>query len=300
MAPDALAEMQRRYGDTAVVNDFSMGYDIVHFHNRYQKVDAPAVIQYHSEPGSRVDLNIRIPSLAISQYPAVILDYSMCRIVRNIIDIDNKAYTRTTNAGIRVGYAPSIKGSESKWFDKGYTRTMEILEEVARHRGDFSYDIITDVPLQECLDRKRECNIIIDQCVTPSFHRSALEGLAGWKMVICTTSGEIDDVTRMVSGAQRIPFENIAMEDLYNFLMTVDNDKALRVGEANRAWMLKYWNPFTIVKEFDAIYLEVINAYRNNRRNRNKSQWESRNIFRNNAHGGEVRSGRREVSEAYP
>lgn len=265
MAPDALAECQNKYGIKAAVNDYDMDYDIVHFHDKYSEVDFPSVIQYHSEPGYRVDLNVKIPKLVINQYHATLLNYYDCNIVQNIIDMDSDVFRDTKVGGIRVGYSPSSKSKQSEWANKGYNETLDILDDVLRIRGDFSFDVITDVSLSECLERKRKCNIIIDEVATDSFHRSALEGLAGGKMVICTTSTKVRDVVRMSTGATRIPFENIDILHLKNFLLSVTNEQALKIGEANRKWFEKYWHPYKIVRDFEKIYTEVINAYRNNR-----------------------------------
>ena len=285
MAPDALAEMQRRYGFKSRVNDFEMDYDIVHFHNRYFRVEKPCVIQYHSEPGIRVDLNVRMPSLVISQYHATLLEYQMCRIVRNVIDIENPIYESSPVSGIRVAYSPSTTKKLSQWHDKGYNLMAEILEEIKRVRGDFSYDIITGVSLDECLARKARCNVVIDECITPSFHRSGLEGLAGGKLVICSLSNSVIDVLRAASGAQRVPFSNVNICNLKMFLKTLDNDYVIRVGEANKKWMHKYWHPLDIVKEYNSIYEEVCNAHRDNGRNRYKSQWQCGDSHRHNEDG---------------
>ncbi len=297
MAPDALAEMQRRYGFKSRVNDFDMDYDIVHFHNRYLSVTKPSVIQYHSGPGYRVDLNVRIPSLVISQYHATLLEYMNCRIVRNIIDVENPVYDFKPIAGIRVAYSPSFTGKLSEWHDKGYAKTVEALEKVKRVRGDFSYDIIHGVTLDECLERKSKCNVVIDECVTESFHRSALEGLAGGKLVICSLSNKVIDMIRMSTKAQRIPFSNVWIDSLAGYMKTLTNDYVTRIGEANKKWMHKYWHPYDIVKAFDKIYTEVCNAHRSNRRNRNQSQWQSGNSYGYTENGLKVWGRLSEVSK---
>jgi len=265
-APDDLAAIQRRHGMNAWVNQSSTGEipDIVHFHNCWTETNKPAVIQYHSEPvPSRVQLDCPYKKLVIAQYHATLPEYADCTVVRNAIDFERLEYALVDILdGIRIGFSPSTKRRLSSWFDKGYEKTLQILQRIKKARPAIEYDIITDVTLEECLHRKSLCNIIIDECITPSYHRSGLEGLALGKMTICSLSSDVTDVLLKASGAPNCPFLNVGINELEEYLiMLIDNltiEDIVSQGRRNRTWMEKYWHPRDIVMEFRSVYEDLL------------------------------------------
>lgn len=232
-------------------------YDLIHFHNHFYDVTVPKLIQYHS-PYSYVDITFKGFKTVISQYQATLPKYKDYKIVRNIIDIYADEYLENiVSDKIRIGYSPSCLtspiGAEE---DKGYEKTIEILKSITE-KYNVEVDIITGVPLEECIKRKRECNILIDEVVTKSFHRSGLEGLALGKLTICSLGDDVAEIMRKASGSKIIPFENIWIENLETFLdITIMEgiDKIIKKGEDNRIWVERHWNPITIVQDFELIY----------------------------------------------
>lgn len=268
-APDELAFALNKY--TNVICDIDCipkpGYDILHFNNIYIPCKHKnKLIQYHSEP-TRVTFSKHFQEfpkieLVLSQYHATLPEYKHCKIVRNIINFENDAYNVIANNvdinKIKIGFSPSTTQKVNEFYNKGYEETKEILEKL---KDVIEYDIITGVSLSECLYRKSQCDIIIDECVTGSFHRSGLEGLALGKMTICYINEETLKILKNSSKSNTIPFENVHIDKLYSYLLTCSklpisffNEK----GKKNRAWMEKYWHPRDIAFEFVEIYKKMI------------------------------------------
>lgn len=264
-APDELAKCINKYSShkasmVSNVRDF-LKYNIIHYHNKWLRWKRmPSVIQYHSEP-NKVNTNFYGKKLVVAQYHATLPEYRDCKSVRNVIDfIDNPLYDYKEVNKIRIGFSPSVKGRLSEWYDKGYEETKDILERLHKEYG-IEYDIITDTSLSESVRRKSECSIVIDECVTSSYHRSSLEGLALGKLTICSISDEIQEVVKSVSGGY-LPVENIHIEELYNYLAYLIEyesiDSILNKGKGNREWMFNYWHPKNIVEDFIEIYENII------------------------------------------
>lgn len=267
-APDELAQAINKYTKYHADVDCvpRPDYQILHYHNVY----IPAkhnrkVIQYHSEPQRVTFSHFFKPEkefpkreLVISQYHATLPEYKHCQIVQNVINFDNPQYELKFVKKIRIGYSPSTVTRINEYFDKGFQQTLAILKSIP----NIEFDIITGVPLEECIRRKSECSIIIDECVTGSFHRSGLEGLALGKMTICWLKPDVVQVLKDVTGDERCPFENIHIDNLKEFLtetcakMSIQeiNDR----GVENRRWMKRNWHPKIIAKKFEKMYDEMI------------------------------------------
>ena len=236
-------------------------FDILHAHNKLPPkiITGKTILQYHSEP-FQVELRKSVnKKLVISQYLATLPEYSSCQVVRNVIDFTKPEYNlnRVDNI-IKIGFSPSRTSKLGSWHDKGYPQTINILNNIKKKYGNLvEIDIITDVSLSECILRKSRCNIIIDECITASYHRSGLEGLALGKLTICSLSPEVESVFLKSSGSSTSPFVNIWMNDLeLELCKIIDSgiDYVLEEGETNRLWMNKWWHPETIVNEFVKIY----------------------------------------------
>lgn len=235
--------------------------DILHAHNVLPKrsVSAKKILQYHSEP-FQVDLKSPVSErLVIAQYHATLPEYSSCTVVRNVIDFTSPQYDpKTINDVIRIGFSPSRVQKFGQWHDKGYSETVAVLNKIKKIYGPFvEIDIITGVSLHECINRKSKCNIIIDECVTASYHRSGLEGLALGKLTICSLSPKVEQILLNSSGAKSSPFVNIWINDLEIELCRIIDSGILNIlekGKESRHWMNRFWHPKTIISEFTKIY----------------------------------------------
>jgi len=265
-APDEIARVINKYTDhQSFISGNEENFtkektDFIHFHNGFKSLcGIKSCIQYHSEP-KKVKLDFPGRKLVISQYHATLEEYKDCTIVRNPIDFEKDIYEYVRiDDKIRIGYSPSTKTKDSEWADKGYEQTKEILEKL-KEQYKISYDIIHNTTLLDCILRKSRCNIIIDECITTSFHRSALEGLALGKYTICSYGKEVADVIKKVTNQKLIPFENVWIDGLYEYLERLIKDYDMKTivdrGMRNREWMYRYWHPKTIANEYIRIYEE--------------------------------------------
>jgi len=235
-------------------NEPSEYADIIMFSNAYFPTDVPAAIWYHSEPewpGVMLDCPYR--KLVNAQYHATLPEYADCTPVRNVINFDRPEYNIKPIHNPRIAYSPSAKKNVGRWHHKGYKETNAALK-----ASGLKHDIITDVPLCECLERKRNCSIVIDECVTGSYHRSALEGLAMGKVVVGYLSDEVNAVATKACGAW-LPIRNTRMYELGDTLKGLTETNLVKDGFMNRVWMLNNWHPARIANEFVKIFEEVIN-----------------------------------------
>ena len=210
-----------------------------------------------------------INQMVISQFQATLPEYKNYKIVRNPINFYQDEYNININKNknIKIGYSPSAVKRRSKWENKGINRTSVILNKLTNKFPNIELDIITNVPLDECIRRKSHCDILIDECVTGSFHRSGLEGLALGKLTICSLNDSIIRVLKKSSNSDIVPFENIWIENLEDELIKIikKGKKFIHnIGRENRLWMEKYWNPKDIANEYIDFYSLFLKKQSNN------------------------------------
>jgi hypothetical protein len=270
MAPEAISEVINKYTDH---HSYVVGYgypvakiiphtSLVHQHNIDEVDFHRKLVQYHSEP-FRVNLLTPITKLVIAQYHATLPEYKDCTVVRNPIDIYNKYYIpKYVSDKVRIGYSPSTLKPGTKWADKGYIRTIPILQGIKDKYGDLvEIDIITGVSLDECLNRKSKVNIFIDEVVTPSYHRSGLESLGMGVATICSLGTAVEEIFLKSSGADHSPFINIDINGLFGALDDLIQggvELILNKGYASRIWMERYWHPSNVSSEYVNAYSKVM------------------------------------------
>ena len=288
MAPDLIAACINRYTDhscrlwyprhgasTELQPYHENRADLLHFHNMYKKTDKTSVIQYHSEPmmaGSErfnrgVSLNPpkTCKKLVVAQYHAGLDIYKDCIPVRNVIDFEEDVYNPIiVKDKIRIGFSPSTRDENAfgVWHNKGVKQTERVLRAIAGQFPHVEYDIIIGEGPYECVRRKSLCNIIIDECVTPSYHKSGLEGLALGKLTISWIDEKVEKILKKASRSDINPFESVYvgwLEDRLAEICTSGIDYILNEGKKNRKWMEKYWHPADITKEYVDRYEEVLN-----------------------------------------
>jgi len=273
-APDELCKAINKYSSHQSVmvgfNGMSApprNTNILHCHNKVMGIQHRArkktLVQYHSEP-FQVDLKTPVDSrLVIAQYHATLPQYKNFKIVRNVIDFNTPQYSPVIiDDKIKIGFSPSRKKKMGAWHDKGYDKTIQILNRIKNRFPNVEVDIIHGVPLDECIRRKSQCNILIDECVTKSYHRSGLEGLALGKLTICSMDKQVERIMKKAAGSSTQPFVNIWIDSLEKKLSALiesnDMEYILKKGEASREWMEKYWSPQVIVNDFIKIYKKAL------------------------------------------
>ena len=236
--------------------------DLLHCHNRklfYFPIadDKPKLIQYHSHP-LLCDIDFWGFKCVVAQFQCLLPEYKSFHRVRNIINLDNHIYFPDGGYdAVRIGYSPTCTANATGSVeDKGYTQTCEILN-VIKNQFSIEIDIITGVSLEECIRRKNKCHILIDECVTNSYHRCSLEALALGKVAVCSLDDSIRFVITQVTGGNDMPIDNIYINQLQSHLISLIKTplhELIKRGKMNRLWMEQYWNPKNIVHEFERLY----------------------------------------------
>lgn len=235
---------------------------IIHFHNSHIKADylkgVKKIIQYHSEP-FRVTLDVdeSYKKLVLNQYHCTLQEYSDCQPVRNFYVNDRSI---VFNDKIKIGYFPSIITRHNKYYDKGYTQTNKILGNIERMMGDMIIiDIGTGLTYHDCIERKRDCHIIIDECVTGSFHKSTIEGLMLGAVVFVWINDAI--AKKHINLYNKIlPVINTHIDDLEKSLVTYINKgkrKLEKLAKVNNEIFRSYWDTNDVANEYIDIYNNI-------------------------------------------
>jgi len=217
---------------------------------------------YHSQP-ERVDRMLEwlgAPVAILGQYQLRLYD-GQYLIVGNLIPLDEPDYRPAESATrqlgkVRIAYAPSNasacfdRKASAFWDNKGYQVTVGILARLAK-RADVEVDVITGCALKECLARKRQAHVVIDECVTGSYHRSSLEGLALGTVVINAADRLSLDAARHCAGGAEPPFVISRLDGLLRKLtelVEAGPDELVRQGLAGRRWMEQCWSPAELIR----------------------------------------------------
>src|SRR5690606_38060677 len=100
----------------------------------------------------------------------------------------------------------------------------------------------------------------IDECVTGSYHLTALEGAALGRVTLSGSSEPIEQVMLKASGASTSPFRSTHIDHLESTLeelLALDRSEVISLGRESREWMEKHWHPQAIVNDFMDIYLSL-------------------------------------------
>src|SRR5262249_56740815 len=126
------------------------------------------------------------PGLVVGQYQATLPEFKQWLAVPNPVPVWEEAFKPgPKNSQLTICYTPSGKhesypaGHKLYWHSKGYGTTMRVLESLAQ-RFPIRLEVIRagQISHAESLAMKKRSHIVIDECVTGSYHRNSLEGLA--------------------------------------------------------------------------------------------------------------------------
>jgi hypothetical protein len=196
------------------------------------------------------------PGLVVGQYQSTLPEFKQWLPVPNPVPLWEEAFRPgPKNSQLTICYTPSGKheayplGHRLYWHSKGYDTTMLVLERLAR-RFNIRLEVIRkgQVSHAESLAMKKRAHIVIDECVTGSYHRNSLEGLALGCVVVNGLGlvPQIVEVFRTCAGSGAgIPFVYATLEDLDRILTSlVEQGPAYLVaqGQRNREWMEQHWD----------------------------------------------------------
>lgn len=206
----------------------------------------PTVLIYHGRPSDvcRVGQHDGRPWAVVGQYQTRL--FPGCPPVPNLIPLKSPLYQpggKPTDC-VQIAYSPS-NTHKTGWDDKGYAATVRALLQVAAASGRGTMpavqaDIITGVGLIECLRRKAVAHIVIDECVTGSYHRSSMEALAQGAVVINNADAFCCMNVRRMTGNCNPPFVATDLAGLPETLRLLVGKGPIelgRLGMDSRRWM---------------------------------------------------------------
>lgn len=250
-----------------------MNADVIHWHNEiyypiYNVVkNKKHVIQYHSEPGvsgvGRYPVPVHVRQLVIAHYHSALKYFKHCTPVRNVVDVDlfvEEPVQRQSDLIVCSSLSTHRFGA---WQTKDVERHAYVMKRVTEHfKGKISihYKNLNNLPWVEVMKHKYNSDIVLDECVTPSYHLSSLEGLVCGRPTICWTDSHVNKQLLEVTGAGRVPFLGTYigwLEDYLVDLLEQGPGNLKREGKLAREWFEKYWDPHDIVDEYASIYNEL-------------------------------------------
>ncbi|HET8772629.1 MAG TPA: glycosyltransferase [Thermoanaerobaculia bacterium] len=193
------------------------------------------------------------PGLVVGQYQATLPELAGWTAVPNPMPLD-ELVPGAKNAEVTIAYTPSGRherypeSHKLYWHSKGYETTARVLKALAQRHG-VRLEMIgaQQVTHAESLAMKQRAHIVIDECVTGSYHRNSLEGLAAGCVVVngLGIRPEIETVFRACApDSEEIPFVSARLETLEEALeglIALGIEGLLERGARNRAWMERHW-----------------------------------------------------------
>jgi ADP-heptose:LPS heptosyltransferase len=194
------------------------------------------------------------PGVVIGQYQATLPEFAGWSVVPNPVPLWEPAYQPQGKPDVvTIAYTPSGRHEsyppEHKlyWHGKGYETTTRVLRTLAR-RHEVRLQIIEDAQVSHAaaLAMKRSAHIVIDECVTGSYHRNSLEGLALGCVVIngLGLRRPIREVLQTCAGSADSPFVSArleTLEDELERLIALGPAVLAQRGAASRQWMEQHW-----------------------------------------------------------
>ncbi len=197
-----------------------------------------------------------MPGVVVGQYQALLPAFQGWRAVPNPVPLWEPELQPGPKAGpVGLCFTPSgfherfTEDHAMYWHSKGYSETMAAMRLIQRKHGARIEAVEGSlVTHDESLAMKRRSHVVIDECVTGSYHRNSLEGLAAGCVVV-NGVGLLPGVPEILRYCARfahaVPFE---ASDLTNVgtvlegLVEAGRERLEEAGRRNRAWMERYWD----------------------------------------------------------
>lgn len=246
-----LAEQELREADLFIVHNGN-------YETRHKPLldSKPVVTMSHMPEANDVFVRRGFPGLVVGQYQSTLKYYRRWGKVPNPMPFWESEYRPEPKPGVvTICYTPAAKHERYPpehcyfWHAKGYFTTMKILERLER-RYPIHLEVIRDAQIShpEALAMKRRAHIVIDECVTGSYHRNSLEGLAAGCIVI-NGMGLLEGVPeafRYCAGyAPTTPFVFASLETLERVLSDlIETGPGVleESGRRNRRWIERHWD----------------------------------------------------------
>lgn len=174
-----------------------------------------------------------------------------CTALPNCIPIDDPMFSpgEKPKDVVRIVYSPTNRhhttDEHRRWGNKGFTQTIATLKKLqVRYRDLVDIVVLEHRPYEEVMRARRESQIVIDECVTGSYHSTALEGLACGAVSICWMDMQTENAWCTLhrdqpAALESLPFTVTPMNQLFEVLQSlVENPDMLQMRcKAARRWM---------------------------------------------------------------
>jgi hypothetical protein len=209
--------------------------------------------------GWNVDMRLVLqgqPGLVVAQYQATLPEFASWTPVPNPLPMWEGAYGPEPKPdAVTICFTPSAlherypPGHRLYWHGKGAATTLAVLDRLARELP-IRLEVLRGqaVPHAQALAMKRRAHIVIDECVTGSYHRNSLEGLAAGCLVV-NGVGLLPGVAEVLqrcapdSGAPPfVPATLATLEEVLRGLIARGADALARAGQDNRRWLERHWD----------------------------------------------------------
>ncbi len=246
--------------------DLLDGADLVIVHNGHtaaqhrRVLESKIVITMAHNYGWNVDMQwVRRGGLGVvvGQYQATLPEFLEWVVVPNPLPFWEPQH-RPGRKGdrITIAYTPSGRherypaGHRLYWHGKGFETTMRVLDGLSKRHGIvLETTSRAQVSHTQALQMKQRAHIVIDECVTGSYHRNSLEGLAAGAVVVngvgALLPAVVDVLARCAPGMDRPPFVPASLETLEEVLESLVGRGAERLadeGRAGRDWIERHWD----------------------------------------------------------
>jgi hypothetical protein len=196
------------------------------------------------------------PGVVVAQYQATLAEFSGWQPVPNPVPLwEERFQPGSKGPTIDICYTPSgaheryASNHRLYWHAKGFETTHRVLDLLSRRYGITAYSTRhSQISHAASLNLKRKAHIVIDECVTGSYHRNSLEGLAAGCVVVngLGIRPEIMEMFRRCSNLTGdSPFVYATLETLERTLLRLIESGCSNlqvIGARNRSWMETHWD----------------------------------------------------------
>ncbi|UXH79177.1 capsular polysaccharide synthesis protein [Roseateles amylovorans] len=203
------------------------------------------------------------PGVVVGQYQATLPEFAGWTVVPNPIPLWDPVHAPETpqgrGPGIGIAYTPSGRyeryppGHRLYWHGKGFDSTMRTLDRLARLPGvRLETTRGGQVSHLQSMAMKRRSHIVIDECVTGSYHRNSLEGLAVGAVVV-NGMGQLPGVREAFLRCAGEGVDDTCIDALFECatlaslparleaLVAMGPEALVELGRRRRAWMETHW-----------------------------------------------------------
>ena len=211
------------------------------------------------------------PGLVVGQYQATLPEFAGWTAVPNPVPLWEAAFQPGDKPStLGICYTPSGRHERYAgddrlyWHSKGYDTTVRVLRELAEH-FPIRVETLAEGPVShaEALAMKRRSHIVVDECVTGSYHRNSLEGLAAGCVVVNGMGLQpaiVEALGRCTGPGVPVPFVRASLGDLRDVLaaLIVRGREALVAdGLGSRRWMETHWD---FPRQWERFWMPAIDA----------------------------------------